>query len=71
MPETTVIADELVRRLRATGGKGQGGPIKAAAAKEIERLRLEIHELKGDRSRLLGALRSFGHAACNEASKYD
>lgn len=29
---------DLIRRLRATGGKGQGGPLKWEAADEIERL---------------------------------
>jgi Lar family restriction alleviation protein len=33
---------DLMRRLRATGGKGQGGQIKAEAADEIERLRAQI-----------------------------
>jgi hypothetical protein len=35
-------ADDLIRRLRATGGRGQGGRLKAEAADEIERLRAEI-----------------------------
>jgi hypothetical protein len=30
---------DLLRRLRATGGKGQCGPLKAEAANEIERMR--------------------------------
>ena len=44
MSDKTTI--DLVRRLRATGGKGQGGQIKAEAADEIERLRArEAHLL--------------------------
>jgi len=31
---------DVVKRLRATGGKGQGGKLKWEAADEIERLRL-------------------------------
>lgn len=34
--------DPLVRRLRATAGGGQGGPLKTEAANEIERLRAAI-----------------------------
>jgi len=30
---------DIIERLRATGGKGQGGQIRAEAADEIERLR--------------------------------
>ncbi len=33
---------DIVQRLRATGGNGQGGQIKAEAADEIERLRAAL-----------------------------
>lgn len=38
---------DIVERLRATGGKGQGGPLKAEAADEIERLRERCEAYKG------------------------
>jgi|GEM_PF-3970577 len=43
---------DLVKRLRATGGKGQSGPIRAEAAERIE-------ALEAENVKLIGALEPF------------
>jgi len=42
---TARTSTDIVQRLRATGGKGQSGPIRAEAADEIERLRSALEAL--------------------------
>ena len=59
----TVITDDLTTKLRAAG--------EHEAAKEIMRLRMDIHALKGDKMRLIMALRAIGHTANREAESYD
>lgn len=57
---TTTIADDLTNGLRDRG--------EVEAAREIERLRSELHDHKAERSRLLGALRGIKCAVSNKIS---
>lgn len=46
-PMTAKSNSELVERLRATGGKGQCGPLKWQAADALEQMAAEIARLTG------------------------
>jgi hypothetical protein len=56
--DTLVRKKDIVQRLRATGGNGQGGSLKAEAADLIEKLReaLRVRRSDSDVERVLAAL---------------